>query len=209
MQEGNANISVEELIARRMSRGYSEKRERLYNWFFRQYRAQNINYRKYYKASEGARKWGWVFGNFSTVGGGILLILIGGILTGEVGSWATLASFVLSALVAASSYVNSSANFYGQSNVYYNAGQIHHNLFSEMDHMVKVRFPDPSEDVSQIEGDCRELISRKNELNESTPQLPDEWYRKLRQERDVDWKPRSLTEIRDGIWDFTSEQDDD
>lgn len=130
-------------------------------------------------------------------------------MTGEVGSWATLASFVLSALVAASSYVNSSANFYGQSNVYYNAGQIHHNLFSEMDHMVKVRFPDPSEDVSQIEEDCRELISRKNELNESTPQLPDKWYRKLRQERDVDWKPRNLTEIRDGIWDFTSEQDDD
>lgn len=187
-----------------MSTGYCERRKRLYYWFFVEYRAQNINYRKYYRASEGTRKWGWVFSNFSTVGGALLLILIGGILTGEIGSWATLVSFALSALVAASSYINSSANFYERSNVYYNAGQIHHNLFSEMDHLVKVRLPDQTADLDQIEKNCRELISRKNELNESTPQLPDKWYEKLRRERDVDWEPNSLEEIRDGVWDFTT-----
>lgn len=186
-----------------MGAEYCGKRRRLYNWFFVKYRAQNINYRKYYRASKGTRKWGWLFSNISTVGGALLLILIGGILTGEVGSWATRVSFALSALVAASSYINSSANFYERSNVYYNAGQIHHNLFSEMDHLVKVRLPDQSEDLDQIERDCKDLISRKDELNEATPQISDKWYEKLKYERDVDWKPPSLEEIHDGIYDFT------
>lgn len=187
---------------------YSAKRERIFTWFFKEYRAQNINYRKYYVASEGVRKYGWFFANTSTTGGALLLIFIGAILTGDVGSWATLVSFGLSAIVAASSYVNSSSNFYKLSNEYYNAGQTHQNLFSEMDYLIKEKLPDESVEVAEIEEECRSLVQRKNELNEATPQLPDKWYYLLRHQRNVDWQPHNLQDIRNGIWDFTNEDSD-
>lgn len=142
------------------------------------------------------------------MGGGLLLVLIGAILTDEVGSWATLLSLLLSAIVAASSYINSSSNFYELSNVYYNSGQIHQDLFLEMDHVVKEKFPDNSVSDDQLEEECMDLIDRKSSLNEATPQLPDKWHNLLRHDRNVNWEPKELEEIRNGVWDFTSEEDD-
>jgi len=181
---------------------YSERRRRLYQRIFEEYNSQYINYKKYYLASDDLGKKGRWLGYGVTALAGLLLILLSGILAGSPPGVVNTATLILSGLTAAISFAHVTLNWGAKSNQYYNSGQIHQRLYQKFDHMVKVRLPDESEDLDSLEEDCRELLKEKNTLNEATPQLDNQWYKKLAEENDLDWDVKSLEEVNDGDWDF-------
>lgn len=181
---------------------YSTERRRLYKRFFEAYNSQYINYKKYYRASDVLGRRGRYLDYATTMIGGLLLFLLAGVVAAVVPEWVNLFTLFLSAVIAALSFASVTGNWQATSNEYYNAGQIHQRLYLEFDYMVKIRFPDSNVPLSELEKECDELIQRKNTLNEATPQLDSKWFKKLNQEKDLNWDPKTLEDVRDGNWDF-------
>lgn len=174
---------------------YSPRRKRLYDYFFEEFNNQYINYKKYYKASGALDKWGkWV--NYSTTAvSALLLAIIGTITTSsqlELSGWIPV---TVSAITAVLAFVNAVGNFQLRSNQYYNAGQQHQHLFEKMEHFITVRLPDSNENINQLEYDAIQLLDEKNRLNESTPQMSNKWYKKVKKENDLDWEKVPLEDV--------------
>jgi hypothetical protein len=162
---------------------YSDRRRRLYRQLFEEYNSQYINYKKYYLASDELGRKGRKLGYFTTGIGGLLLILLSGIVAGSPPEIINTVTLALSALLAALSFAHVTTNWQATSNQYYNSGQIHQRLFQEFDYIIKMRLPDDSEDIEELEADCKQLLEEKNTLNESTAQLDSKWFKKLADEK--------------------------
>lgn len=174
---------------------YSHRRRHLYDYFFEEFSNQYINYKKYYIASSGLGKWGRRVNYSTTIMSALLLALIGTITTSvqlELTGWLPLAVSVLTAALA---FVNAVGNFQLRSNQYYNAGQQHQHLFEKMEHFATVRLPDPNENIKQLEYDATLLLEEKNRLNESTPQISNRWYNKVKDKNQLNWEQVPLEEV--------------
>lgn len=185
-----------------MTNAYEPRRRNLWDLIFDEYRAQWINYRKYYLASDKLGKWGRWIQYATTLFSALLLAVIGAAATYRTPDWFSTLTLFLSAITASLAIAGSVAKWTLKSNQYYNAGQQHQALYKELNHFVKVRLPDEDESIEQLEYDALKLILRKNDLNEATPQLHTRWFQMLKKQRDTDWDQPSLEELRDGDYDF-------
>lgn len=178
---------------------YTNERKRLYKRFAHHYRSQYINYEKYYLASDCIKTKGKVFDWATTLVAAILLILISGAVRGLEASIIDVVILLLSAAVAALSFATAIGGWKRLASEYYKAGQIHDDLYSEFDKMVKERLPDPNEDDKELKKDCEMLLKRKEELNKATPQLASKWYYRLMERDDgLEWEEKSLTDLKGG-----------
>lgn len=185
-----------------MSTEYDHRRQRLWDLVFAEYRAQWINYRKYYLASDKLGKKGRLIRYSTTVVSSLLLALIGATATYSLPSWFSALTLILSAVTAGLAITGTVAKWQLKSNQYYNSGQQHQKLYKKFDYFVKVRLADLDENTDQLEEDARQLIDKKNDLNEATPQLHTKWFQKLKEKRDLQWEQPSLIDIRNGDYDF-------
>jgi len=177
---------------------YESRRQNLWDLIFDEYRAQWINYRKYYLASDELGKWGRRIKYLTTVASSLLLAVIGAAATYSLPGWFSGVTLLLSAITASLAITSTVAKWELKSNQYYNAGQQHQELYKDIDYFVKVRLPDNDEELSQLEKDAMSLVERKNNLNEATPQLHTKWFKKLKKERDTEWEQPSLEDLSQG-----------
>lgn len=185
---------------------YEERRIRLYHRIFEEYNSLYITYNKYYTASDSLKRRGTVLTYAATISSGILLFLIGSIVTTDSTGGATNLALGISAIVAAISFINAVDSPQRLSNVYYNSGQILQELYLQFDYMVTIRLPDKSENLSELEEDCEQLISQKNTINEATPQLGNKWYKRVKEERTTSWEPKPLSEVTGEDGEFEEEE---
>lgn len=175
---------------------YSDRRSRVYKDCFNEYRAQYINYQKYYLAANTLSNAHSALNIYGTVAGAGLLVLITWIFrASDPGVWTPI-SLIISASISVSSFISFSVDWEDRSETYYREGQKHQNLFKEFNHLVKIRMPDPSESDSNLEARYKDLVDDKNELNMNTFQLAQVWYKLLRLRKDLDWDSPPLHELR-------------
>lgn len=181
---------------RMSSSQYSDRRVRIYNDCFKEYRAQYINYKKYYLAANILSNAHSALSLYATVAGAGLLVLIAWIFnTPDQTAWNSI-SLIISASISASSFISFTVDWGEKSNTYYREGQEHQNLFKKFNHLIKVRMPDPTEDDSDLEARYRELVEEKNEINMRTSQVDQVWYKILDFTDDLDWECRPLDEMK-------------
>jgi len=175
---------------------YSNRRKRVYKNSFNEYRAQYINYQKYYLAANTLSYAHSALNIYGTVAGAGLLVLITWILrASDPGVWTPI-SLIISASISASSFISFSVDWEDRSEIYYREGQKHQNLFKEFNYLAKIRMPDPSENDPDLETRYKELVDDKNELNMRTSQLAQFWYKLLGFRNDLDWNRPPLHELR-------------
>jgi len=175
---------------------YSDRRTRVYEDCFNEYRAQYINYQKYYFAANALSNAHSALNIYGTVAGAGLLVLIAWIFrAAEPGVWTPI-SLIISASISVSSFISFSVDWEERSEIYYREGQKHQNLFKKFNYLVKIRIPDPSENDSDLEDRHEELIDEKNELNMDTSQLAQFWYKLLAFRKDLDWSRPPLHKLR-------------
>lgn len=173
---------------------YSNRRERIYEDCFNEYRAQYINYQKYYLAANILSKAHTALNVYGTVAGAGLLVLIAWIFRAQdPGIWTPI-SLIISASISASSFVSFSVDWKDRSNTYYREGQKHQNLFKKFNYLVKIRMPDINETDSDLENRYKELVEKKNEVNMETSQLAQFWFKLLSFREDLDWTRPPLEE---------------
>jgi hypothetical protein len=182
---------------------YGNKREKLWNRVFEEYRSQYVNYRKYYLASDVLGKRGQYLNYLTTVISSLLLAVVGAASTiTSTPNWFNGLALILAAFTAALSIMVSFGRWQLKSNQYYNSGQQHQNLFKEIEFFVEIEMPDDDKDIEYLEKKTKELIEKKNTLNEATPQLHTKWFNKLKKQRDINWDQPSLEEMKDGGYEF-------
>ncbi|MFB6235483.1 MAG: hypothetical protein ABEH81_14025 [Halopenitus sp.] len=181
-----------------MTDTYQDRRRNLWDLVFDEYRAQWINYRKYYLASDWLGKWGNRIHYLTTIASSLLLAVIGAAATYSLPDWFSMITLLLSAATASLAIVSMVGKWQLKSNQYYNAGQQHQELYKEFDYFVKVRLTDKDEETSELEKEAKSLIEKKNDLNEATPQLHTRWFEKLKSKRDTEWEQPSLEDLREG-----------
>lgn len=175
---------------------------------FEEYNSLYVTYNKFYIASEALKRRGVVLTYGSTVSSGFLLFVVGSIITTGSPAWAESFGFGLSVIVAGLSFLNAVDNPHEKSNVCYNSGQTLQELYLEFGQMITIRLPDSDECLDELESDCETLIDRKNTVNETTPQLGDKWYRRVKKQRNTNWEPKPLNEITGEDGEFEKEPDD-
>ncbi|SNZ12105.1 hypothetical protein SAMN06269185_1498 [Natronoarchaeum philippinense] len=171
-----------------------DRRDRLYRTAFEEYDSLKTTYLKFYAASSQLKKRGRLLTYGSTISGGILLFIIGSVILRDNPSWWNDVAFGLSIIVAALSFVNAVDNPQKQSNVCYNSGQTLQRVFLDFHYFITVRLPDPSEDLDDLEEEYERLLEEKHTVNETTPQLGDKWYHRVK-ERKGTWKPKPLLKV--------------
>ncbi len=190
------------------SNSFSDERRRLYHRVLHEYRAQYINYEKYYLASDCLSSKGKLFDLITTLFAAVLLILISGLTRGLEAAVVDIVVLFFSASTAALSFATTIGSWKPLATEYFKAGQIHNNLYSDFDEMVKERLPDPEESDEKLKEDCDILLQRKDELNRATPQLDSKWYfRLLERENGVEWDRKSLEELQQGDSEFYNPPD--
>lgn len=182
------------------------RRRRLYHVAFEEYDSLKTTYLKFYEASGAFKKRGRLLTYGSTVFGAALLFVIGAVLVRDVPSWGTNLAFLLSVIVAALSFVNAVDSPQRMSNVAYNSGQTLQRVYLDFHYFITVRIPDPDEDFRDLEEEYHRLLERKHIVNETTPQLGDKWYHRVKEYRE-DWEPRPLAEITGEDGEFEAEKD--
>lgn len=171
---------------------YSVNRETLHTQFLTQYEKQNINYRKFYLASDYLHKRAKRIDIALVIVGGLLLFVLSSIVSGltrgqSESSPALLVSLVLSALVTALSIIDMSEDWGGLAKEYHNCGRAHQHLFSEFDYVIRTQFPDQENvDIDSLKSEYERLMAEKNRLNTASPQITNKWYHKLQNEIDID-----------------------
>jgi hypothetical protein len=179
-----------------MSSTYSDRRLRVYEDCFNEYRAQYVNYKKHYLAANILNHAHSALSIYSTVAGSVLFVMIVYVFRSSDPGVLTPLSLLLSASIAATSFISVFVDWDEKSSTYYREGQRHQNLFKEFNHLVKIRMPDPDENDSDLEQRQLELVEKKNDLNMETPQLSQHWYRVLKFREDLDWTRPPLSEQR-------------
>lgn len=175
---------------------YSNRRTRIYKDCFNEYKAQYINYQKYYLAANVLSNARSALNVYGTVAGAGLLVLIAWIFrASDPGVWTPI-SLILSASISVSSFLSFSVDWEDRSNIYYREGQNHQNLYKKFNYLVKIRMPDPSENDRDLEDRYKELIENKNDLNMETSQLDQFWYKLLKFRKDLDWDRPPLHELQ-------------
>lgn len=186
-----------------MGEEYSDARKRFYEVAFEELDSEHKNYQKYYYAANKLLDRGKYADYAVTVIGTILLFGIGGLMVGMY-SYSfdiSVALFIVTTILTTTSFLTAKESFSRNSKIYYNAGQVHHELYQEMRDLIVNRFTDPEEDIDDLIRDFESLLKRKNELNRATPQLRDKWYQKMKKKNDVDLPKVSLNEMSKGNWD--------
>ena len=124
-------------------------------------------------------------------------MIIGGIVTNQLPAWGNFVAFGLSTVVATLAFVNAVTNYDSKSVQYMNAGRRHDDLFTEFNYLIEVRLPDPSEDLDEIESECKKMVDKRKELDRSTPNVGQKWYRKVKREKDIHWDRPPLHKVKE------------
>jgi hypothetical protein len=192
-----------------MSNSFSNRHRRLYQWFFEEYNKQYINYEKYYEASEHYRKRAKQVRLGTGILSSLIVILVLGIVQGFHPDILTQIAVGTSLLTGVISLVGSIGDYERKHIKYYNSGQEHDDLYTDFDNMIKVKLPNPSANIAELEEECKRLVDEKDELNGLTPQLEERWYNKMIKERGkeaVHWEPQPLEEMKKANFKPTSEE---
>ncbi|MFC6953509.1 hypothetical protein [Halorubellus litoreus] len=175
---------------------YSNRRNRIYKDCFNEYRAQYINYQKYYLAANVLSNAHSALNIYGTVAGAGLLVLIAWIFrASDPGVWTPI-SLIAAASISVASFISFSVDWEDRSNTYYREGQKHQELYKNFNYLLKIRMPDPNENDSDLETRYKELVKNKNDLNMETSQIAQFWYKLLGLREDLDWERPPLHKLQ-------------
>lgn len=196
--------------------------QNLHNLFIEQYRKQYINYQKWYYASDKYRKRGRLLSWIELGIGLLLLVLLGGLITGLVDEGIVeegiatdllIIVSVVSAVVIAFPIIKAKESWAIKAVRYHKYGQIHQSLFTELEFLIQTKFFDEEVTVKELEEDYEELTRRKNELNRVSPQLATGMYQEVLDNVDIDTNVdigefRTIAEVRSENQDNSDESVD-
>lgn len=185
-----------------------ERRTRLYHNAFEEYDSLKTTYTQFYEASSSLKRRGHVVTYGSTLFGAILLYLVGTVALEGGSGFKTELVFAVSIAVTALSFYNAVDSPQQMANVTYNSGQTLQRVFLDFHYFITVELPEPDNDIEELEGQYERLLERKHTVNETTPQLGNKWYRRVKEGRDS-WEPIPLTEITGEDKEFVKEDDGD
>lgn len=172
--------------------------EELHTLFAEQYRKQHINYKKFYHVSNEYKKKGERLKNISLFIGLISLFVLGGLISdllnrdiveeGLEGFTTDLLTvvFIFSSLAIIVTVFEVKEKWVIKATRYHKYGQVHQNLFTDLEFIIKTKFQDPNTDIDDLKQDYKRIIRRKNQLNQVSPHIPNYLYKDLEIDIDID-----------------------
>lgn len=163
--------------------------------FAEQYRKQHINYKKFYFVSNKYKKRGDLLKNASLFIGLILLFVLGGLISGlldqgiiQQGIANNLVTllFVFSSIATVVTVFEVKEEWGIKATRYHKYGQVHQNLFTDIEYIIKTKFDNSHIDIEELKKDYKRIIKRKDQLNQVSPHISSEEFRNFDIDIEID-----------------------